>query len=330
MKATTFKRLTLVSAVALSLGAATAQAATGGNITNTRHNLGIGGVGVTTTVSASGVIRNIGTNTNMGDIFTTGTDQICVFCHTPHGAVANPPAPLWNKGATGSTYKAYVMGGNMATTTDAPAVGGMSLACLTCHDGTQAMDNMMNAPGSGGWGGASGARAQAGNNGDGSLQAPGAYVWNNTNGTLLDGGSTKLTSDLCINDMNCATGALKAMPQMLDTDLSNDHPIGMVYGGGLSASGVPTNPEFRPIKATSYGGGTNNRFYVDDSTGPSPQATATWGNNANFKLYPATAGNITTAKVECGTCHDPHIDQNPLFLRKKNSGSAVCLSCHIK
>jgi len=34
--------------------------------------------------------------------------------------------------------------------------------------------------------------------------------------------------------------------------------------------------------------------------------------------------------VECSSCHDPHNDQYGNFLRKSNSGSQLCLNCHIK
>lgn len=35
---------------------------------------------------------------------TANTDEVCVFCHTPHGSDVNAPVPLWNKvlGAPGS------------------------------------------------------------------------------------------------------------------------------------------------------------------------------------------------------------------------------------
>jgi predicted CXXCH cytochrome family protein len=35
-------------------------------------------------------------------------------------------------------------------------------------------------------------------------------------------------------------------------------------------------------------------------------------------------------KVECVSCHDPHDPGVRPFLRKSNSGSALCLTCHIK
>ena len=38
----------------------------------------------------------------------------------------------------------------------------------------------------------------------------------------------------------------------------------------------------------------------------------------------------TGPSVECGSCHDPHSDTNPTFLRVSNNQSGVCLACHIK
>ena len=37
------------------------------------------------------------TNGGTGQGGTANTDQVCVFCHTPHGADVNAPVPLWNK-----------------------------------------------------------------------------------------------------------------------------------------------------------------------------------------------------------------------------------------
>ena len=72
--------------------------------------------------------------------------EVCVYCHTPHGAREDIEAPLWNKPDSGQTYSTYD-----STTMDGDvlAVGSVSAACLACHDGTQAMDVVINAPGSG-------------------------------------------------------------------------------------------------------------------------------------------------------------------------------------
>jgi predicted CXXCH cytochrome family protein len=65
----------------------------------------------------------------------TGT-QTCSYCHAPHGASAN--VPLWNHTMTTATFTIY----NSATrvmTIGQP--GPVSLACLSCHDGTVAAAN---------------------------------------------------------------------------------------------------------------------------------------------------------------------------------------------
>lgn len=72
--------------------------------------------------------------------------EVCVFCHTPHGASSEVEAPLWNKPAGVEAYRTYD-----SATIDGQTlpVGSVSSACLTCHDGTQAMDTVINAPGRG-------------------------------------------------------------------------------------------------------------------------------------------------------------------------------------
>ena len=90
-----------------------------------------------------------GTPHDLGSGLTgAGTDnnEVCVYCHTPHGARTDIEAPLWNKPAGSATYQTYD-----STTIDGEVltVGSVSIACLTCHDGTQARDAVINAPGSG-------------------------------------------------------------------------------------------------------------------------------------------------------------------------------------
>ena len=54
-----------------------------------------------------------------------------------------------------------------------------------------------------------------------------------------------------------------------------------------------------------------------------------------FATPPATkdpAVLLVSGKIECTTCHDPHVPNkdaaNPMFLVRSNSGSAICLACH--
>lgn len=64
--------------------------------------------------------------------------RICVACHTPHNA-NTAVAPLWNHEASGGGHSPYDSG-----TIDALDLGiptGISLMCLSCHDGSAALDS---------------------------------------------------------------------------------------------------------------------------------------------------------------------------------------------
>ena len=260
-------------------------------IANTKHNL-----------SSTGLAANVRT--------TTGTAEICVFCHTPHAAAGTTAlqVPLWNKNlpAVGSytTYQSLnssTIDGTMTT------VGSVSLACLSCHDGTQAMDNIINAPGYGGYDATGG----------GPLGL--SYTWSSgtTAGRVdADGRMTNATTTL----------------SMLGSDLSNDHPIGIQYCGGGPTSTTPAaacrDGDFvAPQNATIN---SNLVWWVDTSVG-----TAATREKTDMILYTRSFAGTNSPSVECASCHDPHVESGTgssgaTFLRIANTGSAVCLACHVK
>lgn len=67
-----------------------------------------------------------------------GAYEVCVFCHTPHGAQPEPNliAPLWNNTALDTVSAVYTS----AETDFASTVGSVNatdaLICLACHDAT--------------------------------------------------------------------------------------------------------------------------------------------------------------------------------------------------
>ncbi len=66
--------------------------------------------------------------------------QICIFCHTPHNASADKLAPLWNHASTATaTFATYSSATLNATGLGQPA--GTSKACMSCHDGSVALDS---------------------------------------------------------------------------------------------------------------------------------------------------------------------------------------------
>ena len=73
-----------------------------------------------------------------GPVRAMSEQRVCIFCHTPHGGRTN--APLWNRRDTGAAYIPY----------DSPTLKaqpgqptGSSKLCLSCHDGTIAMGDLV-------------------------------------------------------------------------------------------------------------------------------------------------------------------------------------------
>lgn len=273
-------------AAVLAIGAAgvltslpvSAQQTRPAGISGTKHNLGSGGAATNNKFSA--------------------TAEICVFCHTPHGADTTAAVPLWNRTLTGSTYQTYDSLGTTSLDGKTATVGSVSVACLSCHDGVQSMSAVINAPGSG--------RTNA------------AWTAGTWSGTTVQASGTFVASATAIAN--------------LGTDLRNDHPIGIQYGGGGytatgGATGATKDVDFiQPSYSTI---GTLPVWWVD---------TEATKNNTRQKtdmiLYTRAAGSYTGQTVaepfvECASCHDPH-SSNATFLRIANTGSAVCLSCHVK
>lgn len=87
-------------------------------------------------------------------------DRVCIYCHTPHHAIkptdaatlpVNPTnyVPLWNHAiTTQATWSLYSPGTDLPndlqhfpeSTLSATSPGGVSILCLSCHDGTVAVN----------------------------------------------------------------------------------------------------------------------------------------------------------------------------------------------
>ena len=158
------------------------------DVRNTKHNL-----------SATGP----------GTLKATTETQVCVFCHTPHGATQGV-TPLWNRQLSSQTYTAYT-----SSSLDANAIqgsldqpGGSSKLCLSCHDGTLAIGNV--------------------NVLDGRINQSIALSGTGLGGVIAPGAGT-------------TTGFTRS----LGTDLTNDHPISLNFTNALATR----DGELRPVDA---------------------------------------------------------------------------------
>ena len=143
-----------------------------------------------------------------GTVKATDETQVCVFCHTPHGATGAPAAPLWNRALASQTYTTYT-----SSSLDAETIAGQlaqpagsSKMCLSCHDGTLAIS---------------------------SVNVLGGEV--NVSVPITGAGPG--------NTMPAGEGLLTGFTRNLGTDLSNDHPISMTYDTSLAnADGEMLDP----------------------------------------------------------------------------------------
>lgn len=247
----------------LALCAPPAHAERVSDVASTRHNL-----------STSGP----------GPVKATAESQICVFCHTPHGAETVPGAPLWNRQLSGQTYTTYLSSSIQANVAElAGGPGGTSKLCLSCHDGAMAIGAVNVASGQ-------------------------ASPTLDLLGTAAGG------------TMPAGEGTQTGFTRNLGVDLTNDHPISFTYDSALAlADGELRDPAAPP--ASDYIGAHGSRTKV----------------------------RLENGEVECATCHDPHIRENPdpgypiKFLRLNRfqqslptgtgfsqAGDIVCLACHDK
>ncbi|MFH6769720.1 cytochrome c3 family protein [Gaetbulibacter aquiaggeris] len=77
-----------------------------------------------------------------GATWNTGTDEVCITCHTPHNAIS-ANGPLWNHTESVADYTLY--SSTVSSTFDSDATitqpAGTSKLCLGCHDGTVDLAN---------------------------------------------------------------------------------------------------------------------------------------------------------------------------------------------
>jgi mono/diheme cytochrome c family protein len=260
------------------------------SIRNTRHNMTQGSMAV-----AMDPYRN-----NYG--------EVCVYCHTPHGANEAVAIPLWNRTIKATTYTTYNELGTASLTQTVRQPGPNSIACLSCHDGQVAIDSVINMPGSGGY------RA------DQRIAQSNEFLdsWQPADPP----GHMALTTgnEGCLACHSRNAGALGARATdfaafVVGTDLRNDHPVGVSYPPA-------TNTDFKRPTATRTG-----VSWFDNDGDKMPDTT-------EVRLYDSGEGYM----VECASCHDPHgvptagrgSQFTPTFLRVANTGSDLCLTCHTK
>lgn len=271
-----------------------------GGIANTRHNL-------TQQPPAGGIADSMAfARNNYG--------EVCVYCHTPHGADATSKIPLWNRTTVARTYKTYDELDTLTLTQTVSQPGANSLSCLSCHDGQTAVDSIINMPGSGRYNAAQAV----------SVNLDFLTAWSGDEGIEhmgLNSGGEDGKGCMACHSPGQVSAAVDFTPALVGTDLTNDHPVGINF-----PAAVGPGTDWKAPITTTNAAMVEWKFFDDDGDG--------YLDKNEIRMYTSAA----SAKVECASCHDPHGVPsggagsvfNATFLRKSNTNSGVCMTCHNK
>jgi hypothetical protein len=286
-----------------------------GGIANTRHNM--------TQAPA------MGANTTLMDNYRSNYGEVCVYCHTPHVANASIAAPLWNREIKATTYTTYDALNTTTLTQEVYQPGAASLMCLSCHDGQQAVDAVLNMPGPGRY---SSSPNEAfldqwdnpGNLGGGHMTL-GTPAWGPSGygpGINFPTDATCLTCHSPWVEGNTLSGTAHDFQfANIGTDLRNEHPIGVNFPA-ITGAGT----DWKTPNGSVAKGAVNISFFDEDGNARLDKG--------EIRMYDSGNGPV----VECASCHDPHGVPsagagsvfNPTFLRKAIQNSVVCQTCHTK
>ena len=211
--------------------------------------------------------------------------EICVFCHTPHGSNVEDlgggvRAPLWNRRLSTSGYFLYdevwsptLEAYRVNVKPSAPT--GYSKLCLSCHDGTLAIGNVYNAPGSGGYS-STGA-------------SPIPLSGTDTGGTMPAGTSGRYSGDT----------------RLIGANLSNDHPVSFIFDMNLyNADKEVADPStvVDPVtnKTLLYSGAASTRNNVQCTSCHNPHTTY----QKFLRMSKWQLGAGATQKQICLNCHN--------------------------
>lgn len=103
--------------------------------------------------SAFALIANTKHDLSSGSAATIkgNSTEICVYCHTPHGASSAGTAPLWNRTVVNATgFYGNPAGSMNASATLAGVNASDAILCLSCHDGSSLNGVLNNPPNTGG------------------------------------------------------------------------------------------------------------------------------------------------------------------------------------
>jgi predicted CXXCH cytochrome family protein len=223
---------------------------------------------------------------------------LCRFCHTPHRA--GQTTALWNRGLPEQTYDPY----DSSTLTVSPEQPtGSSRLCLSCHDGTIALGNLLHAPGV-------------------TISPIGPIQGRTLLGTdLTDDHPVSFIFDEHLAVLNGELVSPSTLTGAVQLDRED-----RVQCTSCHDPHSDTFPKF--LVASVENGDLCVRCHAKNGWGGSSHATSTaqWNGNGEDP-WPGLALS-TVGQNACLNCHTPHSAALPERLLRRTPEEEVCLVCH--
>jgi predicted CXXCH cytochrome family protein len=240
--------------------------------------------------------------TGPGSLRAASESQVCKFCHTPHRSA--PASALWNRRNPGVTYTPY-----SSTTAEAEPgqPSGSSLLCLSCHDGTIALGELLDRKGP--------------------VTMAGGV-------TMMPPGRSRTGTDLShhhpisfVYDARLASrrGELivpAALPKEIKLDAGSELQCTSCHDAHDNSFGqflvMPNQRSRLCITCHKKGGWSND---------PHAESEAEW-NGQGRNPWPHSKNEKTVSQNACRNCHETHQTGGGKVLLRHAAEEENCVDCH--
>jgi predicted CXXCH cytochrome family protein len=237
-----------------------------------------------------------------GTVKAASETQICLFCHTPHNA--SPAAALWSRRSSTAVYIPYT------STTARGGMGqpnGSSMLCLSCHDGTIALGELINTTTP--------------------ITMAGGV-------TTMPAGAGRLGTDLG-DDHPVSFAYTAALATQRKNELVNPAALtGRVKLDSLgrmqctSCHDAHDNSNGKFLVQSNVASGLCTACHAKPgwSAGSHATSSRTW-NGVGTNPWPSAVGTTVAANA-CENCHQQHSAPGRKFLLHSAAEESVCYPCH--
>ena len=256
-----------------------------------------------------------------GTVHAVTESDVCIFCHTPHGASATD-GPLWNHKMSTAPYTPFTSPTLTALGVTIGQPTGSSRLCLSCHDGTIALGLVNSRPGGIDM---NNPLPDASNLGtDLSADHPISFIYDSA---LANNASAYPAAGGLVDPGILPPEVVLENKQILQCTTCHD-PHNNQYGNFLvMKNDDPAKPSALCVTCHALPGWTGSAHAV--SSKPLPAALASQiASHKNGLQSKASMSASSVAHAACASCHTPNAARGKSGLMRFSMPEKNCIDCH--